>query len=109
MQVLIEVPYVFVQAAVYGVIVYSMVNFQWQADKFFWFFFFMFFTFLYYTYYGMMTVALTPNVNIAAIVSSAFYSIWMLFCGFIIPRPVRIHGFNHYKSNNNIPKYTTIN
>eukprot|EP00253_Pinus_taeda_P036218 PITA_36218 len=86
-QVLIEVPYVFVQALVYGLIVYAMVNFQWQADKFFWFFFFMFFTFLYYTYYGMMTVALTPNVNVAAIVSSAFYSIWMLFCGFIIPRP----------------------
>eukprot|EP00253_Pinus_taeda_P011552 PITA_11552 len=55
-QVLIEVPYVFVQAVVYGVIV-------------------------------MMTVALTPNINIAAIVSWAFYSIWMLFCGFVIPRP----------------------
>lgn len=86
-QVLIEVPYVFVQAMVYGVIVYAMIDFEWKATKFLWFFFFMFFTFLYYTYYGMMTVALTPNVNIAAIVSSAFYSIWMLFCGFIIPRP----------------------
>eukprot|EP01018_Ginkgo_biloba_P026508 Gb_37005 [translate_table: standard] len=86
-QVLIELPYIFVQASVYGLLVYAMVDFQWTAAKFFWFFFFMFFTFLYYTYYGMMTVALTPNAFIAAIVSSAFYGIWMLFSGFLIPRP----------------------
>ncbi|GLJ18676.1 hypothetical protein SUGI_0333120 [Cryptomeria japonica] len=85
-QVLIEVPYVFLQAVVYGVSVYAMMDFKWEAAKFFWFFFFMFFTFLYYTFYGMMAVSLTPNANVAAIVSTAFYSIWMLFCGFIIPR-----------------------
>uniref|UniRef100_A0A0D6QSH6 ABC transporter domain-containing protein n=1 Tax=Araucaria cunninghamii TaxID=56994 RepID=A0A0D6QSH6_ARACU len=85
-QVLIEVPYTFIQALLYGIIVYAMVDFDWKVDKVLWFFFFMFFTFLYYTYYGMMTVALTPNANIAAIVSSAFYGIWMLFCGFLIPR-----------------------
>ena len=86
-QVLIEVPYIFVQAVVYGLIVYAMIDFQWSAAKFFWYFFFMFFTFLYYTYYGMMAVSFTPNANIAAIVSSAFYGIWMLFAGFLIPRP----------------------
>eukprot|EP01018_Ginkgo_biloba_P026509 Gb_37006 [translate_table: standard] len=86
-QVLIELPYVFVQSVMYGLVVYAMIDFKWTAVKFFWFFFFMFFTFLYFTYYGMMTVALTPNTSIAAIVSSAFYGIWMLFCGFLIPRP----------------------
>eukprot|EP01018_Ginkgo_biloba_P026515 Gb_28917 [translate_table: standard] len=85
-QVLIEVPYIFAQSVIYGALVYSMIQFDWTAVKFFWFFFIMFFTFLYFTYYGMMTVALTPNANIAAIVSSAFYGIWMLFCGFLIPR-----------------------
>ncbi|KAH9293069.1 hypothetical protein KI387_041723 [Taxus chinensis] len=85
-QVLIEIPYIFVQAVVYGVLVYAMIDFEWKAAKFLWFFFFMFFTFLYYTYYGMMTVSLTPNANIAAIVSAGFYGIWMLFCGFILPR-----------------------
>ncbi|GLJ26439.1 hypothetical protein SUGI_0510140 [Cryptomeria japonica] len=85
-QVLIEIPYVFIQAVQYGVIVYAMVDYKWEASKFFWFFFFMFFTFLYFTFYGMMTSALTPNSMIAAIVSSAFYGIWMLFCGFLIPR-----------------------
>ncbi|GMI86113.1 pleiotropic drug resistance 12, ATP-binding cassette G40, PLEIOTROPIC DRUG RESISTANCE 12 [Hibiscus trionum] len=87
-QVLIELPYIFVQAAAYGLIVYSMIGFEWTAAKFFWYLFFMYFTFLYFTYYGMMAVAVTPNYHIAAIVSAAFYGIWNLFSGFIVPRPV---------------------
>ncbi|XP_042516397.1 pleiotropic drug resistance protein 1-like [Macadamia integrifolia] len=85
-QVMIEVPYVFIQAVVYGVIVYSMIGFHWTVAKFFWYLFFMYFTLLYYTFYGMMSVALTPNQHMASIVSSAFYSIWNLFSGFLIPR-----------------------
>ncbi|KAK8551179.1 hypothetical protein V6N12_039836 [Hibiscus sabdariffa] len=86
-QILIEMPYIFLQSSVYGVIVYSMIGFDWTAAKFFWYIFFMFFTFLYFTFYGMMAVAVTPNHHIAAIVSSAFYGLWNLFSGFIIPRP----------------------
>ncbi|KAE8718417.1 Pleiotropic drug resistance protein 3 [Hibiscus syriacus] len=80
--VLIEIPYIFVQAVLYGLIVYAMIAFEWTAVKFFWYLFFMYFTF-----YGMMAVAVIPNHHIAAIVSSAFYGIWDLFSGFIIPRP----------------------
>lgn len=86
-QVGIEIPYVLIQAIIYGIIVYSMIGFEWTAAKFFWYLFFMFFTFLYFTYYGMMAVGLTPNYNIASIVSSAFYGLWNLFSGFVIPRP----------------------
>ncbi|EOY26604.1 Pleiotropic drug resistance 12 [Theobroma cacao] len=86
-QVLIELPYIFVQSAVYGCIVYAMIGFEWTAAKFFWYLFFMYFTLLYFTFYGMMAVAVTPNHHIAAIVSSAFYGLWNLFSGFIIPRP----------------------
>ncbi|KAJ8773915.1 hypothetical protein K2173_009346 [Erythroxylum novogranatense] len=86
-QVLIELPYIFAQAAVYGIIVYAMIGFEWTATKFLWYLFFMYFTLLYFTYYGMMTVAMTPNHHIAQIVSSAFYGFWNLFAGFIIPRP----------------------
>ncbi|KAG0465358.1 hypothetical protein HPP92_019522 [Vanilla planifolia] len=86
-QVAIEIPYIFVQAVIYGVIVYAMIGFEWTVVKFFWYLFFMYFTFLYFTYYGMMAVGLTPSYNIAAIVSSAFYGLWNLFSGFIIPRP----------------------
>lgn len=85
---MIELPYIFIQTVIYGVIVYSMAGFDWTVEKFFWHIFFMYFTLLYFTFYGMMTVAVTPNQNIAAIVSSAFYAVWNLFSGFIIPKTV---------------------
>ncbi|KAE9459161.1 hypothetical protein C3L33_08934, partial [Rhododendron williamsianum] len=85
-QVVIELPYIFVLSVIYGVIVYSMIGFEWTAAKFFWYLFFMYFTLLYFTFYGMMTVAVTPNHSMAAIVASAFYAIWNLFSGFIIPK-----------------------
>ncbi|KAL8138808.1 hypothetical protein V2J09_004809 [Rumex salicifolius] len=86
-QVLIEIPYIFVQAAVYGIIAYAMIGFDWTVAKFMWYLFFMFFTLMYFTFYGMMTVAVTPNHHIANIIAASFYSIWNLFCGFLIPRP----------------------
>ncbi|WVZ69760.1 hypothetical protein U9M48_018495 [Paspalum notatum var. saurae] len=86
-QVAIELPYALAQDIIYGIIVYSMIGFEWTAAKFFWYLFFGYFTLLYFTFYGMMAVGLTPNYHIAAIISSAFYSIWNLFAGFIVPRP----------------------
>jgi ABC-type multidrug transport system ATPase subunit len=86
-QILVEIPFVFVQTTYYSLIVYAMVSFQWTAAKFFWFFFISFFSFLYFTYYGMMTVAITPNHQVAAIFAAAFYGLFNLFSGFFIPRP----------------------
>ncbi|XP_050384102.1 ABC transporter G family member 29-like [Argentina anserina] len=86
-QVIIEMPYVFIQTTYYTLIVYAMVSFQWTAAKFFWFFFVNFFSFLYFTYYGMMTVSITPNHQVASIFAAAFYSLFNLFSGFFIPRP----------------------
>ncbi|KAJ7962920.1 Pleiotropic drug resistance ABC transporter [Quillaja saponaria] len=86
-QILVEIPYIFVQSIVYAVIVYSMMGFEWTAAKFLWYLFFMFFTFMYCTFYGMMTVAVTPNHIIASIISTAFFAIWNLFSGFIVPQP----------------------
>ncbi|KAL1544680.1 transcription factor [Salvia divinorum] len=86
-QFLIEIPYVFVQSLIYGLIVFSMMGFPWSVEKFAWFIYFLFFSLLYFVLYGMMTVAVTPNHNIAAIISSFFYGIWNLFSGFIVPRP----------------------
>ncbi|CAL1388195.1 unnamed protein product [Linum trigynum] len=86
-QVVIEIPYVLVQTILYGVIVYAMIGFEWTAVKFFWYIFYMFFTLLYFTLYGMMTVAISPNHNIAAIISTAFFGLWNLFSGFVVPRP----------------------
>ncbi|XP_027344794.1 pleiotropic drug resistance protein 1-like isoform X3 [Abrus precatorius] len=86
-QVLIELPYILVQATSYGVIVYAMMGFEWTLLKFFWYMFFMYFTLCYFTFYGMMSVAVTPNHHVASIVAAAFYGIWNLFSGFVIPQP----------------------
>ncbi|KAM0925307.1 hypothetical protein ACQ4PT_004280 [Festuca glaucescens] len=85
-QVAIELPYIFVQSLIYGVLVYAMIGFEWTAAKFFWYLFFMYFTLAYFTFYGMMSVGLTPNYNVASVVSTAFYALWNLFSGFITPR-----------------------
>ncbi|PNY00137.1 pleiotropic drug resistance protein [Trifolium pratense] len=86
---LIEVPYNLVQAVVYGIMVYSMLGYEWSVTKFLWYIFFMFFTFLYSTYFGMMTTAMAPNLAITALLSSAFNSFFNLFSGFLIPQTVR--------------------
>ncbi|KAL5220869.1 hypothetical protein ABZP36_025582 [Zizania latifolia] len=85
--VVVEIPYVFVETAIYALIVYPMMSFQWTSAKFFWFFYVSFFTFLYFTYYGMMTVSVSPNLHVASILSAAFYTLFNLFSGFFIPRP----------------------
>ncbi|KAK4800075.1 hypothetical protein SAY86_025440 [Trapa natans] len=85
-QVLIEIPYILVQALTYGVIVYAMIGFEWTVAKFFWYIFYMYFTLLYFTFYGIMSVAITPNQDIALITSGAFYALWNLFSGFVVSR-----------------------
>lgn len=87
-QVVVELPYIVAQAGVYCLLVYAMIGFDWTVVKFCWYLFFTFFALLYFTFYGMMTVAVTPNHQIAAIVSASFYGIWNLFSGFVIPRPM---------------------
>jgi hypothetical protein len=67
-----------------------MIGFERTFVRFLWYVFFMYFTLAYFTFYGMMAVAVTPNYHIAAIVSSAFYAIWNLFSGFLIPHPVSV-------------------
>ncbi|XP_057978363.1 ABC transporter G family member 42-like [Malania oleifera] len=86
-QVICEIPYVFIQAVYYSLIVYALLGFQWTLAKFFWFFFISFFSFLYFTYYGMMMVSITPNLELASILASAFYALFTLFSGFFIPKP----------------------
>lgn len=61
-----------------------------SPGKFFLYMVFMFLTFAYFTFYGMMAVGLTPNQQMAAVVSSAFYSLWNLISGFLVPKPVSL-------------------
>jgi len=52
----------------------------------------MFTALQYCTMYGFLAVALTPDLMTAAVLSSAFYGIWNLTAGFIMPQPV-CHAF----------------
>ncbi|GAA0156193.1 ATP-binding cassette [Lithospermum erythrorhizon] len=85
-QVAIETIYVAIQTFIYSLLLYSMIGFQWESAKFFWFFYYVFMCFVYFTLYGMMLVALTPNYQIAAITMSFFLNFWNLFSGFLISR-----------------------
>ncbi|XP_050236360.1 ABC transporter G family member 31 [Mercurialis annua] len=84
-QGLVEIPYIILQTVLYGLITYFMIGFETTAGKFFLYLLFMFLTFTYFTFYGMMAIGLTPNQHMAAVISSAFYSLWNLLSGFLIP------------------------
>ncbi|CAO2840837.1 unnamed protein product [Amaranthus hypochondriacus] len=85
-QAVVEVPYIAVQTLTYGIITYFMIGFERTLTKFLLYLVFMFLTFTYFTFYGMMVVGLTPTQHMAAVISSAFYSLWNLFSGFLIPK-----------------------
>ncbi|KAK4275171.1 hypothetical protein QN277_018300 [Acacia crassicarpa] len=85
-QGLVEIPYILVQTLLYGLITYFMIGFEITAGKFFLYLVFMFLTFTYFTFYGMMAVGLTPSQHLSAVISSAFYSLWNLLSGFLIPK-----------------------
>lgn len=76
------------QALIYSTIFYSLAAFEWTTWKFIWYIYFMYVTMLYFTFYGMMTTAVTPNHNVAAIIAAPFYMLWNLFSGFMIPHKV---------------------
>ncbi|KAL7119863.1 hypothetical protein ACP275_02G087500 [Erythranthe tilingii] len=86
-QVIIEIPYLLAQAIAFTVITYPMIGYYWSVYKVFWYFYTMFCTLLYFTYLGMMLVSITPNFPVAAISQSAFYTMFNLFAGFLIPHP----------------------
>ncbi|CAM6085681.1 unnamed protein product [Calypogeia fissa] len=86
-QVLVEIPYTFVQALIYSLVTYSLINLEWKADKFFLYLHFTFCVTILFIYYGMMTVALSPNVQVATVLSAFFFNVWNIFSGFIIAKP----------------------
>ncbi|KAK1629536.1 hypothetical protein QYE76_003851 [Lolium multiflorum] len=86
-QVAMEIPYVLVQVVLFMLIAYPMLGFTWTAPKFFWFMYTMLCTLLYFLYIGMMMVSLTPNIQVASILASMFYTLQNLMSGFIVPEP----------------------
>ncbi|GAB2274463.1 ABC transporter G member 31 [Dionaea muscipula] len=85
-QGLVEVPYIALQTLMFSFITYPMIDFEWTIRKCLLYFLFLFLTFTYFTFYGMMAVGVTPTQHIAAVTSTAFYSFWNLFTGFLITK-----------------------
>ncbi|KAF5782016.1 putative AAA+ ATPase domain, pigment precursor permease/Protein ATP-binding cassette sub-family G [Helianthus annuus] len=86
-QVAIEFPYLSAQSLAFVCITYPMIGFHWSAYKVFWYFYAFLCTLMYFTYLGMLLVAITPSFPVAAILQSAFYTIFNLLSGFLIPKP----------------------
>lgn len=85
---MIEMPYLFIETVEFVIITYPMIGYYGSAYKVFWYFYSVFCALLSFNYLGMLLVSLTPNELMAAILSSAFYTIFNLFAGFLIPQPV---------------------
>ncbi|KAK3404280.1 hypothetical protein EUGRSUZ_K00583 [Eucalyptus grandis] len=86
-QVVIEVPYIFLQAVLFVLITYPDIGFYVSFYKVFWYFYTMFCTLLYYNYFGMMLVSLTPTYQVAMVFGSSVFTMFNLFAGFLIPGP----------------------
>lgn len=89
MQVIIQIPYSFLQALLFSTITYPAINFYWSAHKVFMYFYTMFCTMLFFNYFGMLLVSLTPTYQTATIFASFCNTMLNLFAGFLIPEPVR--------------------
>lgn len=87
-QVIIEIPYIFLQVGIFVIITYPAISFYWSVDKVFWYFFTMFCTMLYYTYLGMLLVSTSRSLQVATVMASFSNTIMSLFSGFLIPEPV---------------------
>ncbi|KAF3444741.1 hypothetical protein FNV43_RR14434 [Rhamnella rubrinervis] len=86
-QVIIEIPYVFLQAFLFSTITYPAINFHWSVYKVCWYFYSIFCTLLYFNYMGSMIASLTPTLEMASVVAPFSYTMLTLFAGFIIPEP----------------------
>ncbi|EMS57423.1 Pleiotropic drug resistance protein 3 [Triticum urartu] len=86
-QVAMEIPYVLVQVVMFMLIAYPMIGYAWTAAKFFWFMYTMSCTLLYFVYLGMMIVSLTPNIQLASVLTSVCHGLQNLISGFLVPSP----------------------
>ncbi|KAK1645314.1 hypothetical protein QYE76_063119 [Lolium multiflorum] len=85
-QTSVEIIYNILQGCLYTLLIYSMIGYEWKADKFFYFLFFIISSFNYFTLFGMMLVALTPSAMLANILISFVMPLWNLFAGFLVAR-----------------------
>ncbi|XP_050380227.1 pleiotropic drug resistance protein 3-like isoform X2 [Argentina anserina] len=86
-QVIIELPYIFLQAVLFSSITYPTIGFHWTLYKVFWYGYAMFCTLLYFTYFGILVASVTPTFQVASVLASFCYTMFNLFSGYLIPQP----------------------
>ena len=87
---IIEIPYIFLEAALFLIISYPAVNLYGSAYKVFWYFYAFFCTMLTYKYMGMAIVSLTASYQMASITASYCTTLINLFSGYLVPEPVSL-------------------
>ncbi|XP_010532489.1 PREDICTED: ABC transporter G family member 41-like isoform X2 [Tarenaya hassleriana] len=85
-QVLVEVPYSLVLTLMHVMIIYPMIGYYWSVHKMLWTIYSVFCSLLIFNYFGMLLVAITPNLHIAFTLRSSFYTMVNLFSGYVIPK-----------------------
>ncbi|MBA0790756.1 hypothetical protein Gohar_015383 [Gossypium harknessii] len=87
-QVIIEIPYIFLEATLFLIISYPAVNLYESAYKVSWYFYGIFCTLLNYKYMGMAIASLSSTYQMASICGSFCITVVNLFSGFLIPQPM---------------------
>ncbi|KAK9815874.1 hypothetical protein WJX72_011087 [[Myrmecia] bisecta] len=83
----VEIPYLAVQTILFSVIVYWLMGFPSSASNFFFFLLVVFLNNACFTFVGELLVHVTPNVQLASVLSAGIMGIWKLFAGYIITQP----------------------
>ncbi|KAK1319195.1 Pleiotropic drug resistance protein 3 [Acorus calamus] len=83
-QIIIEIPYIFLLTVIFTMITYPAIGFHWSFYKVVWYFYAMFSTLLYFNYFGMLLMALTPNIQ--------KIPKWWIWCYWISPASWTMNG-----------------
>jgi len=86
-QILLEVPYLLAQAAVFCPIAYSMIGFYPSAGKFFFFALMLLLCLALYTMLAQALIAATPSVGVAMVLQTGIQLGMSIFGGFLIAYP----------------------
>ncbi|XP_020575759.1 pleiotropic drug resistance protein 3-like [Phalaenopsis equestris] len=87
-QVTVEIPCLFILATIHVIITYPAVGYYWSASKMMWYYYIVFCTLLCFNYLGMFIMSISSNIQVASIAAAAIYTIFNLFSGFLVPKPL---------------------
>ena len=90
---IVEIPYLIMQSVVFTPIFYFMVGFKASAEAFFIFLIIFAQSLTLYTFLGQLLVYLVPTQPLAALLGSLSHTVWTVFNGYLVPRPLMAKGW----------------